>query len=123
MLNLDVELRALRAIFNQDETYTKATQAQLVALNSLLNKGLTEPGNRIPVLRYITGLWKLTSSKQLTLHTVSTLIEELKENGSWELSELGEELIEACEERVEELARGKQERNHPVGDAPRLPGL
>lgn len=103
-LNLITELSALRMVFNQDTQYLSITQKQVGALNALLSKGLADKENRIPILRMITGIKNLESSKQLTMHTATTLIDLLKEGDDpkkWEISDYGAWLIESCEEQVE----------------------
>ena len=117
MVSINDELTALRVIFNQDQEYYEATPKQIKAMNVLLNRALNNYKNRIEVIKLITGLENLTSSKQLTMHTVSTLISLLKtrdpisneDKDQWEVSEYGKELISTCEKFIEKQPRGHKD--------------
>ena len=125
MLTLDNELKALRTVFNRDTEYAPITEAQLQALNSLINKGLEDSRLRLPVLRLITGIDRLTSSRQLTFWTAHTLIEELKDaqEKCWDLSIEGEQLLELCERRVEVQAILPEKRSHSKRNVAPVPNM
>jgi hypothetical protein len=101
--DLIAELSALRMVFNQDTQYLPITEKQIGALNGLLTKGLADKENRIPIIRLLTGIMELDSSKQITMYTATTLIDLLKvsDKKEWELSDYGAWLIESCEEQIE----------------------
>jgi len=121
---LEVEISALRANFNADLSWVGITGRQLAGLNSLLNQGLSNPANRIAVVKLITGLPRLTSTKQLTLHTASVMISELKyEDDTWTLTDYGRWLIDAAEKRVEEQAAQSKEGSNTLWNAPYMPDL
>lgn len=96
------DLSALRMLMAGDEFFAPASRKQLGVLNSLLGQALCDPANRIPTIAYITNIPKLTSTKQLTAHTASVLIDYLlAEEEGWHVSEQGKGLVRYCEKRVE----------------------
>lgn len=92
-IDTTVVIEMLRREFNEDTTYAAPSIAQLGLMNGLITEALAEKENRIPVLRDITGLGAITSTKQLTRHTVHTLIEYLYDKESKGITDEGRNLI------------------------------
>ena len=93
MVDTEVVLGVLRSRFNEDRVYAAPSLAQLGLMNGLISEGLADPGNRISVLREITGLKAITSSKQLTRLTVHEIIDFLYDKERKELSDEGRNFI------------------------------
>jgi head-tail adaptor len=106
------EIAALRMLFAQDSAFAPASEKQVQALGSLMGQGFSDHRKtvRIQALREITGLEALTSSKQLTSHTISVLIDYLKLDieEDWRLSEQGKRLLSAVELWVIEVVGVKK---------------
>jgi hypothetical protein len=119
----DVEIKSLRGVFNQDQTLAPITERQLAGLNALLNSGLQDHEKRIPVVRLITGLDRLKSTKQLTLHTANVFITEMKDGETWTLNDYGRWLISEAEKRVEKLVTQPKKGMDTIRNAPNLSDL
>jgi len=108
---LDIEIKALRLNFLNDEALNGVTPDQLKALNSLLGQGLTDHRRelRIRILREITGIPQLTSSNQLTAGVVSVLITYLK-GQDWDLNETAKRFLKEAAARCVEGLPPRKER-------------
>lgn len=97
--NLERELIAIRATFEDDDR--PPTEPQIHLLRMLMEKGLTDKRRkvRLHILRRITGLPELESSKHLTLGVVSGLIFYFKSgpDGVYNLDQSAEKLLFALE--------------------------
>lgn len=112
--DFDAELAAIEWAISSLTHEVYITREQVGALASLMSQGLSNPRDRklrITVLRVLVGRISeaitgvpVSSTKNLTGATASYLIEQLKENGSWRLSEHGRWLISAAEERTKVTA-------------------
>lgn len=83
----------LRKLFSEDRVYAAPSIAQLGLMNGLFSEALTDQNNRIPVIRKITGLSAITSTKQLTRHTVGVLIDYLYDAESRGITDEGRNFI------------------------------
>jgi hypothetical protein len=96
-----LDITYLRNEFQEDTKYAPPTSKSIGGLVSLMKQGLHEE-NRISALKLITGIGAIESSKLLTQHVISTLIDFLKEAGDdWEVSERGRSFLHDVEEIVE----------------------
>jgi len=108
-----LEIAALRALFAQDSIFAAPSDKQIMAINSLMGQGRSDHRRevRLQFFREISGLEELTSSAQLTSHTVSVLIDYLKEDGeNWRLNEQGKRLLGIVEAWAVEKVGPKRER-------------
>jgi hypothetical protein len=138
----DREVRALKLIFQGDTLYYSPTVKQLSGLNSLLGQVIVvekadKPESytgtltnyrrdiRLNMLRLITGIEKLESSSDLTLHTVSAIIDYVKGRAEedWTLNEQGRKLFRIIAERAQEQVDGRSGTVHPTGMAADLPDV
>ena len=108
-LDLDLELQALSANMLAEERTWYISQKQVTTLASMIGSGLEDKSrkNRLNVLRLLcqdavftkTG-YVIESTKQIPGEIASILIDLLKENVGWELSEYGKQLLVMAEERT-----------------------
>jgi hypothetical protein len=98
----ETEVQALRLAFLADDTFNPPSDKMIGALGSLMTEGLGHSSRelRLAALREITGIERLGTSKMLTWITVHTLIEYLKKEHTWELSDDGRRFLVAIKERV-----------------------
>lgn len=109
-LDLDIELQALETNMLVEDKTWHVSHAQVTTLASMIGSGLKDKSrsNRLNVLRLLcqnavftkTG-YVIETTKQVPGEIASILIDLLKENESWELSEYGRTLLILAEERVE----------------------
>lgn len=89
----DIVVDMLRKLFNEDTVFASPSPAQLALMNGLISDSLADSRNRIPVVREITGLVAITSTKQLTRHTVHVLIDYLYDSESRGVTDEGRNFI------------------------------
>ena len=115
---LDKEIAALRLNFLRDENLAPPTAGQLQALGSLIGQGLSDHRRivRIEILREITGIDRVSSSKELTLGAMNVLITYLKveEKEDWDLNDNGKRFLEEIEGRCVERLPAKKARKRRV---------
>lgn len=105
----DVELEALTENMLAESTSWLITQKQVTTLASMMSAGLQDKSreNRLNVLRILcqdavftrTG-YAIQSTKQIPGEFASVLIDLLKVNEGWELSDYGRQLLLLAEERA-----------------------
>lgn len=107
--DLDLELEALTENMLAESTSWHITQKQVTTLASMMSQGLEDRSreNRLNVLRLLcqdavfkrTG-YAIKSTKQIPGEFASVLIDLLKRNDRWELSDYGRNLLLLAEERA-----------------------
>lgn len=111
--DLELELEALTSNLLAESPDYYITQRQVTSLASLMSSGLEDSsrGTRIRVLRLLAqpavmkrhGL-KIKTTKQIPGQMASVIIDLLKKNKSWELSDYGRELLHLAEKRTKTKA-------------------
>ena len=77
-MNLDEELTITRTLFSGDVFFNSPTTKQLQKLIiTLKDAGIKDRDLRLQMLREWTGLNRINSSKHLTLHIISVMIDHL----------------------------------------------
>ena len=94
-------IASIRMEMRDDQTFSKADRKHYVSVNSLIRKGIFDGRCRMDILRTLTGIHHLESTKNLTVWTCIAIINELKEEDDWELSTEGKEILATAERFVE----------------------
>lgn len=106
---------AIRSDMMEDRTFAKAKPNHYGGVNSLILPALSNKKNRIPILRTLTGIKALTSSKNLTAWTCVSIIKELidEETDSWDTTDDAWAILQSAEKLVEaEPDFGKREARY-----------
>ena len=115
---LNKEIAALKINFRNGDNWAAPTDSQLQALGSLIGQGLSDHRRalRIEILREVTGISKISSSKELTLGTASELITYLKAESKedWDLNDKGKKFLKEAEARCVERLPAKKDRKCSV---------
>jgi len=75
------EIAYLRSQFSSDTDYAQPTHKQIGPVVRWMSKVFTDREQRLDALRVITGLYMISSTMQLTRHTIMTI------RGEWRLSD------------------------------------
>lgn len=120
---LDQEIQATRTLMNGDRSFYPNTAKQRQKLAILFREaGIESRALRIGILQEWTGHFMISSSKDLTLHTTSVMIDYLngREGG---LSFDGLLFITSIKERAKTYAFADQGEDDEQRDDARMPDL
>ena len=102
---LYIEVRALRQLMSADDSYLPATKKQIDTIRIFTDQALEKTTHRKDVIRMIVGYF-FKSTKNLTMHTMSVLIDYLKgstdEKGHHYIGEGAKDFIESAERSLAE---------------------
>lgn len=106
-MDIETALAGIRHEILTSYEYDSPSLKQRQLLASLMSQALVDNGNRIAVLREITGLEKIEGAHNLTRGTVSVLIDFLLGDGfvagvdEYKICDDGRELIQRVESRLQ----------------------
>ena len=110
-----VAISTIRLKLNDDTEYAPATNNLYSPIVGFMKTCTGSKNNRMGMLRTITGIHQLSSTKQLTAYACGTLIEEWKSDDSWKPSAEATEFLEALAGYVERQPSFEQRENDYLG--------